>query len=193
MQDDGGEWVMSTAAEGNLVTDEEAPEIKGPGVPVAEPDNDDDDDDDEDVPDMEGFNLEDNVDRSTAAVAQDNVLRTRTYDLSITYDLYYQTPKVWLFGYDEAHQPLRPEQVFADISQDHAKRTVTVETHPHLGIPCAFIHPCKHGSVMKKIIQRMIDNQKTPRVDQYLFIFLKFIQAVIPTIEYDFTIEMETA
>lgn len=31
----------------------------------------------------------------------DSILATRTYDISITYDKYYQTPKVFLFGYDE--------------------------------------------------------------------------------------------
>ena len=30
-------------------------------------------------------------------------MKTRTYDLSITYDKYYQTPRVWLFGYDEVN------------------------------------------------------------------------------------------
>lgn len=29
------------------------------------------------------------------------IVRTRTYDLHITYDKYYQTPRLWLFGYDE--------------------------------------------------------------------------------------------
>lgn len=29
------------------------------------------------------------------------IVQTRTYDLHITYDKYYQTPKLWLFGYDE--------------------------------------------------------------------------------------------
>jgi ubiquitin-like-conjugating enzyme ATG3 len=45
---------------------------------------------------------------------------------------------------------------------------------------------------MKKIVGSMLENNKTPRVDLYLFLFLKFISAVIPTIEYDFTIEMDT-
>ena len=31
----------------------------------------------------------------------DNVIMTRTYDLSITYDKYYQTPRFWLCGFDE--------------------------------------------------------------------------------------------
>lgn len=30
-----------------------------------------------------------------------NVLTTRTYDMHITYDKYYQVPRMWLYGYDE--------------------------------------------------------------------------------------------
>lgn len=33
--------------------------------------------------------------------SEDAILQTRTYDLYITYDKYYQTPRLWLFGYDE--------------------------------------------------------------------------------------------
>jgi hypothetical protein len=29
------------------------------------------------------------------------LLAARTYDISITYDKYYQTPRAWLMGYDE--------------------------------------------------------------------------------------------
>ena len=36
-----------------------------------------------------------------AASTKDGILQTRTYDLNITYDKYYQTPRMWLFGYDE--------------------------------------------------------------------------------------------
>ena len=46
---------------------------------------------------------------------QDNIVHTRTYDISITYDKYYQTPRVFLFGYDERRRPLRPEEVMEDI------------------------------------------------------------------------------
>lgn len=38
-----------------------------------------------------------NVDEDTASV----VVKTRTYDLHITYDKYYQTPRLWIVGYDE--------------------------------------------------------------------------------------------
>lgn len=46
-----------------------------------------------------------------------SILQTRTYDLNITYDNYYRTPRLWLFGYDENKQPLSPEQMYEDISQ----------------------------------------------------------------------------
>lgn len=74
----------------------------------------------------------------------DQVIHTRTYDLHITYDKYYQTPRLWVVGYDEHRQPLNVEQMYEDVSQDHAKKTVTMETHPHLPGPnMASVHPCK--------------------------------------------------
>ena len=37
-----------------------------------------------------------------------DIITTRTYDLMITYDRYYQTPRLWLYGYDEASHYKRP-------------------------------------------------------------------------------------
>ncbi|KAF2077852.1 hypothetical protein CYY_000814 [Polysphondylium violaceum] len=178
-------------------------------------DDDDEDDDNDEIPDMDDFaddNLVEEEDpatlsknksneskttsssntTTTTAADDDNILRTRTYDISITYDKYYQTPRVWLFGYDENRKPLKPEEIFEDISEDHAHKTVTIDSHPHLGISFAYIHPCRHAAVMKKLIDKQSENGKEPRVDQYLFLFLKFISVVIPTIEYDFTLEFDT-
>eukprot|EP00743_Colponemidia_sp_Colp-15_P001849 GILK01002016.1.p1 GENE.GILK01002016.1~~GILK01002016.1.p1 ORF type:complete len:301 (-),score=34.77 GILK01002016.1:112-1014(-) len=159
----------------------------------------------EDIPDMESFDVDDNLVETQDAGAlpeqpqyfvceepDDNIVRTRTYDLSITYDKYYQTPRLWLFGYDETGQPLTTEQVYEDIVQDYANKTVTIEPHPHLGVPTASIHPCRHANVMKKIIDHLGEGGKTARVDQALFVFLKFISSVVPTINYDFTMEMQS-
>lgn len=33
----------------------------------------------------------------------DSVVHTRTYDLHITYDKYYQTPRLWVVGYNEVN------------------------------------------------------------------------------------------
>ncbi|POW17834.1 hypothetical protein PSHT_06244 [Puccinia striiformis] len=85
-----------------------------------------------------------------------NLISVRTYDCLITYDKYYQTPRMWLMGYDEHKRPLTPSQTFADISSDYAQKTVTIEPFPHLnGLNLASVHPCKHSSVMKKMIERM--------------------------------------
>jgi ubiquitin-like-conjugating enzyme ATG3 len=74
----------------------------------------------------------------------DQVVHTRTYDLHITYDKYYQTPRLWVVGYDENRKPLTMEQMYEDVSQDHAKKTVTMEQHPNLPGPnMASVHPCK--------------------------------------------------
>ena len=60
------------------------------------------------------------------------IVSTRTYDLNITYDKYYQTPRLWLFGYDESRKPLSVDEMYEDFSADHANKTITIETHPHL-------------------------------------------------------------
>ncbi|KAK7263854.1 hypothetical protein RJT34_31451 [Clitoria ternatea] len=157
---------------------------------------------DEDIPDMAEFEETDNVIETDPATLQstylvahepddDNILRTRTYDVSITYDKYYQTPRVWLTGYDESRMLLQPELVLEDVSQDHARKTVTIEDHPHLPGKHASIHPCKHGAVMKKIIDVLMSRGVEPEVDKYLFLFLKFMASVIPTIEYDYTMDFD--
>ncbi|MBA0732763.1 hypothetical protein Gogos_016831 [Gossypium gossypioides] len=156
----------------------------------------------EDIPDMADYEEADNAIETDAAtlpsdylVAQepddDNILLTRTYDVSITYDKYYQTPRVWLTGYDESRMLLQPELVLEDVSQDHAHKTVTIEGHPHLPGKHASVHPCRHGAVMKKIIDVLMSHGVEPEVDKYLFLFLKFVASVIPTIEYDYTMDFD--
>lgn len=157
------------------------------------------DEEEEDIPDMDTYEAA--GDNFVAAEApyiyaeepeDDNILRTRTYDVSITYDKYYQTPRIWLTGYDESRMPLKPELIFEDISQDHARKTVTIEDHPHLlAGKHASVHPCKHAAVMKKIVDVLMSRGVQPEVDKYLFIFLKFIASVIPTIEYDYTMDFD--
>lgn len=111
--------------------------------------------------------------------------------MSITYDFYYHTPRLWLIGYSETGQLLTEKEIFEDIMADYANKTVTMEPHPHLGIKQASIHPCNHAKVMKKIIDTIVLNGGTPQVHQSLFVFMKFISSVVPTIEYDFTIDLE--
>lgn len=73
----------------------------------------DEEDDDEEAADMEAFEESGMLDDAQAtAIVQhtnvakqstedDDIIHTRTYDLHITYDRYYQTPRLWFTGYDE--------------------------------------------------------------------------------------------
>jgi ubiquitin-like-conjugating enzyme ATG3 len=73
-------------------------------------------DEEDEAADMEDFEESGLLDCQDAAVAQvakklsevevgaaGEILQTRTYDLHITYDKYYQTPRLWLCGYDEVN------------------------------------------------------------------------------------------
>jgi ubiquitin-like-conjugating enzyme ATG3 len=153
----------------------------------------------EDIPDMDDLvgNVEEDqhlssIQTNLQSTVPSNVVRTRTYDLTITYDKYYQTPRLSLFGYDESRDPLGPSAMLQDISQDHANKTVTIEAHPHLsGLQVASIHPCRHAEVMKRVTDKMREAGRIVRVDQYLIVFLKFMASVIPTIDYDHTMALE--
>lgn len=43
---------------------------------------------------------------------------------------------------------------------------VTIEDHPHLPGKHASIHPCRHGAVMKKIIDVLMSRGVEPEVDK---------------------------
>ena len=147
-----------------------------------------------DMADFEEENIvEDEAMMDVVAESNNNIVKVRTYDLSITYDKYYQTPRVWLFGYDENGNPLAAEQMYEDCMSDYVKRTVTLDYHPHTSGVYASIHPCQHGAVMKNIVRNLSKSGESPSVESYIFIFLKFVSSIIPTINYDFTMEVSAS
>ncbi len=84
-----------------------------------------------------------------------------------------------------------------DVVTDYANKTVTAEAHFHLpSAPVqASIHPCRHAAAMTRIVASLLEAGATReevagRVELYLLYFLKFIQSVVPTIEYDSTGEV---
>lgn len=155
-------------------------------------------DDEDNLPDLEDFDPEENIlisgeieeEDDEALAPCDNVLRTRTYDVFITYDKYYSTPRAWLIGYDVNRRLLTQEEMMEDISESHAGLTVAVEQHPHLPIKSASFHPCKHAKVMLRLGQA---TETGLDVQSYLFLFLKFLAAVVPNIEYDFTVAADAS
>ena len=86
---------------------------------------------------------------------EDVIRRTRTYDVSITFDKYYATPRIWLVGYSESRQPLSADECLEDVSVEHVKKTVTVDEHPHTGVRAVSIHPCRHAAVMKSLGEQL--------------------------------------
>ena len=40
-----------------------------------------------------------------------------------------------------------------DVSEEHARKTITVDPFPHSSVVAASIHPCKHASVVRKLGQ----------------------------------------
>ena len=80
----------------------------------------------------------------------------RTYTLYITYTPYYRTPRLYLSGYLSQSEPLPPHLMMEDIVGDYADKTVTLEDFPFysVGVKMASVHPCKHASVMKTLLDR---------------------------------------
>lgn len=64
----------------------------------------------DDIPDMDeaaGLEEEDDAAVRPSENSSDNLLQVRTYDCYISYDKHYQTPRFWLFGYDEVRDAER--------------------------------------------------------------------------------------
>jgi ubiquitin-like-conjugating enzyme ATG3 len=148
-----------------------------------------------DINDMSAGGIDEYLDPAVAAIAaaDTGVVKPqqsrRMYTLSIVYDKYYRTPRVYLQGSEPSGQVLLPEQMMEDIVQDYAGKTATMETHPHIpdaGIYVS-IHPCRHADTMKRLLQACSQGPATITITSYMTYFLKFITSMIPTIEYDYT------
>lgn len=95
------------------------PQIKG-----AKRNFDDSDDEDEPAPKEEITEAK--------PTPQGEANEKRYYDISITYDRYHHTPRLWLSGIKNNSVPLTNDEIFEDIMSDYAHKTVTIEEHPHL-------------------------------------------------------------
>ncbi len=119
-----------------------------------------------------------------------NVKLARTYDVTITYDFYYRVPRMWLIGYSEQGFPLSDKEIKEDIMLEYIDKTVTIETHPNLGVKSISIHPCRHSLLLKKMITNFEYAGKKLEVEKSIILFLKFLSSIVPTIKYDFTLDI---
>ncbi|KAI0130068.1 autophagocytosis associated protein [Xylariales sp. AK1849] len=110
--------------------------------------------DEDEIPDMED---EDDDDEAIIrdSDAQKKTGARRTYNLYIMYSPYYRTPRLYLSGYTGG-QPLAPQSMMEDIVGDYKDKTVTLEDFPFFAnnVKMASVHPCKHASVMKTLLDR---------------------------------------
>ncbi len=118
------------------------------------------------------------------------VLKTRTYDVTVTYDFYYCVPRMWLMGYNENGLPLSDNEMKQDVMMEYRNKTVTIEPHPHTGIRNISVHPCRHSMLLKKMIENFENAGKKLEIYMSILIFLKFLHSVVPTIQYDFTMDI---
>ncbi|KAF4553235.1 putative autophagy-related protein 3 [Elsinoe fawcettii] len=110
----------------------------------------------EEIPDMEDESDDEAIIRDTTG---DTPLRT--YTLYITYTPYYRTPRLYLSGYSSPSPgsppvPLAPTAMMDDIVGDYKDKTVTLEDFPFIApvVKTASVHPCRHASVMKTLLDR---------------------------------------
>jgi ubiquitin-like-conjugating enzyme ATG3 len=123
--------------------------------------------DDDDCPDLDDFDYGEMGEAAAPAQELDDDMELvatasalRTYDVSIVYDKYYRTPRVFLTGYSADGRLLTTDEVQEDVSADHAHKTVTIETHPYTSLPCLSIHPCQHAHTMKRMLDVMAGEEE---------------------------------
>ncbi|KXJ94217.1 autophagocytosis associated protein [Microdochium bolleyi] len=110
-------------------------------------------DDEDEIPDMEDEDDDEAIIHDVEAHKRTGA--RRTYTLYIMYSPYYRTPRLYLSGY-AGGQPLAPQLMMEDIVGDYKDKTVTLEDFPFFAtnVKMASVHPCKHASVMKTLLDR---------------------------------------
>ncbi|PYH76384.1 hypothetical protein BO82DRAFT_359198 [Aspergillus uvarum CBS 121591] len=111
----------------------------------------------EEIPDMEDEDDdEEAIIREPVGKSSGLSTPTRTYNLYITYSNFYRTPRLYLSGYLSPSEPLPPPLMMEDIVGDYKDKTVTLEDFPWFdgNVKMATVHPCRHASVMKTLLDR---------------------------------------
>ena len=118
------------------------------------------------------------------------VVKTREYEVTITYDLYFFVPRMWLMGYNEKGIPLTDEEMKEDVMPEYRNKTCTIETQPCTGLRNISVHPCRHSLLLQKMIKDFQNSGKKLEIEKSILLFLKFLQSVVPTVQYDLTMDI---
>ena len=197
-----GDWVdadlenkASKEAKKPVAIDLDAGEEKKKDIIVAGGDDDDDDDfkiegEEEAQPKKENDDFEIVDEEEKEKSPEVDVVKTRTYDVTVTYDFYYCVPRMWLMGYNEKGLPLSDDEMKEDVMPEYRNKTCTIEPQTCTGIKNISVHPCRHSLLLKKMIQDFQNSGKKLEVHMSILLFLKFLQSVVPTVQYDFTMDI---
>ena len=135
------------------------------------------------VKEIDDFEIIDNDD--------DENSKMRTYDVSVTYDFYYCVPRMWLVGYDHKGRPLTDKEMKEDVMPEYRNKTVTIEPQTCTGIKNISVHPCRHSLLLKKMIKDFQASGRKMEIHMTILLFLKFLQSVVPTVQYDYTMDIQ--
>ena len=117
--------------------------------------------------------------------------KKRIYDVSVTYDFYYCVPRMWLVGYDSKGRPLTEGEMKEDVMPEYRNKTVTIEPQTCTGIKNISVHPCRHSLLLKKMIKDVQSSGRKMEIEMTILLFLKFLQSVVPTVQYDYTMDIQ--
>ena len=137
----------------------------------------------ETIKEIEDFEIIDNDEEENSKI--------RFYDISVTYDFYYCVPRMWLVGYDEKGRPLTDKEMKEDVMPEYRNRTVTIEPQTCTGIKNISVHPCRHSLLLKKMIKDYQDSGRKMEIYMTILLFLKYLQSVVPTVQYDYTMDIQ--
>lgn len=104
----------------------------------------------------------------------------RFYSFDISYDHVYRCPRLWITGMDAWNNSLGVDAIMQDISCEHGKKTVTVETHPFTNLPCLSIHPCQHANMIRALGPANGNNDPTHAIRH----FLNMAITIMPTADF---------
>ncbi|UKJ89015.2 hypothetical protein MACJ_002261 [Theileria orientalis] len=99
----------------------------------------------------------------------------RKYELSVTYDRYNETPRLWLRGYNQFGLPLTKDEMLEDVPETYVGKSVTVEKHPFTGYLTLTVHPCNQREI--------VNTEKENFSDKNVFVnLLRMWSSVFPCI-----------
>ena len=89
--------------------------------------DDDDDDDDDDL--LAAFETDELIEQDSGTIQPIYTDTNHYYNISITYDQYYRTPRIWFGSMNSYNELLSQDEIYSDFMVEYIKVSLTLETH----------------------------------------------------------------